>query len=39
MKEYEKKREEVVPPVLTKLLEDTGDIVVDTGTSETVMRR
>ena len=38
MKEYEKKREEVVPAVVTKLLEDTGDIVVDTGTSETVMR-
>ena len=40
MKEYEKKREEVVPAVVTKLLEDTGDIVQSsTGTSETVMRR
>ena len=27
-----------IPAVVTKLLEDTGDIVVDTGTSETVMR-
>lgn len=39
MKEYEKKREEVVSCIITKLLDDTGDYVVDTGTSETVLRK
>ncbi len=39
IKEYEKKREEVVTAQVTKILDDTGDLVVDTGTSETVLRR
>ena len=37
IKEYEKRREEVVTASVTKILEDTGDIVVDTGTSEAVL--
>lgn len=37
IKEYEKRREEVVTAVVTKVLSDTGDVVVDTGTSEATL--
>lgn len=37
IKEYEKRREEVVNAIVTKVLDDTGDVVVDTGTSEAVL--
>lgn len=37
IKEYEKRREEVVTAVVTKILADTGDVVVDTGTSEATL--
>ncbi len=37
IKEYEKKREEVITAVVTKTADDSGDIVIDTGTSEAVL--
>jgi len=37
IREYERRREEVVSACVTKVLEDTGDVVVDTGTSEAVL--
>ncbi|MBE6708757.1 MAG: transcription termination/antitermination protein NusA [Ruminococcaceae bacterium] len=39
IKEYEKRREEVVTATVTKVLDDTGDVVVDTGTSEAVLQK
>ena len=39
IKEYEKRREEVVTAQVTKLLDDSGDIVVDTGTSEAILAK
>ena len=38
-REYEKRREEVISAIVTKVLDDTGDLVVDTGTSETILRK
>ena len=37
IREYEKKREEVITAIVTKTADNTGDIVIDTGTSETVL--
>ena len=37
IREYDKKREEVVSATVTKAADDTGAIVVDTGTSEAVL--
>lgn len=37
IKEYEKKHEEVITAVVTKTADDSGDIVIDTGTSEAVL--
>lgn len=37
IREYEKKREEIVTALVTKVNDNTGDIIVDTGTSETVL--
>ena len=37
VKEYEKKSEEVVTATVTKTADDTGAIVIDTGTSEAVL--
>ncbi len=37
IKEYEKKREEVITAIVTKTADDSGDIVIDTGTSEAVL--
>lgn len=37
IREYEKKREEVVTATVTKTADDTGAIVIDTGTSEAVL--
>lgn len=37
LREYEKKREEVITAVVTKTADDSGDIVIDTGTSEAVL--
>ena len=37
IKEYEKKREEVITAVVTKTADDSGDVVIDTGTSEAVL--
>ncbi len=37
VREYEKKREEVVTATVTKTADDTGAIVIDTGTSEAVL--
>lgn len=37
IKDYEKKREEVVTATVTKSADDTGAIVIDTGTSEAVL--
>lgn len=37
IREYEKKKEEVITATVTKTLDDTGDVVVDTGTSETIL--
>ncbi len=39
VKEYEKRREEVVSAIVTKVFDDTGDVLVDTGTSETMLYR
>lgn len=36
-KEYEKKREEVITAIVTKTADDSGNIVIDTGTSEAVL--
>lgn len=37
IREYDKKREEVISAIVTKIQPDTGDVVVDTGTSEAVL--
>lgn len=37
IKEYEKKKEEVITAVVTKTADASGDIVIDTGTSEAVL--
>lgn len=37
LREYEKKREEIVTALVTKVNDNTGDVIVDTGTSETVL--
>lgn len=37
VREYEKKREEIVTAVVTKAADAAGDIMVDTGTSEAVL--
>lgn len=37
LREYEKKREEVITAVVTKTADSSGDIVIDTGTSEAVL--
>lgn len=37
IREYEKKREEVITAVVTKTADSSGDIVIDTGTSEAVL--
>lgn len=37
LKEYEKKREEVITAIVTKTADASGDIVIDTGTSEAVL--
>ncbi|MBR6918301.1 MAG: transcription termination/antitermination protein NusA [Clostridia bacterium] len=37
IREYEKKREELITATVTKAADDTGAIVVDTGTSEAVL--
>lgn len=37
VREYEKKKEEIVTAVVTKAADASGDIVVDTGTSEAVL--
>ncbi len=37
IREYEKKREEIVSAIVTKVDNGTGDVVVDTGTSEAVL--
>ncbi len=37
LREYEKKREEVISAVVTKAADASGDIVIDTGTSEAVL--
>ncbi len=39
VKEYEKRREEVVSAIVTKVFDDTGDVLVDTGTSEAMLYR
>lgn len=39
VKEYEKRREEVVSAIVTKVFDDTGDVLVDTGTSEAMLHR
>ncbi len=39
VKEYEKRREEVVSAIVTKTFDDTGDVLVDTGTSEAMLYR
>ena len=37
VREYEKKREEIVTATVTKVNDNSGDVVVDTGTSEAVL--
>lgn len=37
IREYEKKREEIITAVVTKAADSEGDIVIDTGTSEAVL--
>lgn len=37
LREYEKKREEVITAIVTKTADSGGDIVIDTGTSEAVL--
>ena len=37
IREYEKRREEVITATVTKTADDTGAIVIDTGTSEAVL--
>ena len=37
LREYEKKKEEVITAVVTKTADTSGDIVIDTGTSEAVL--
>jgi len=37
VREYEKKHEEVITATVTKVNDNTGDVVVDTGTSEAVL--
>jgi len=37
IREYDKKREEVITAQVTKIFPDTGDVLVDTGTSEAVL--
>jgi len=37
IREYDKKREEVISATVTKVNDNTGDVVVDTGTSEAVL--
>ena len=39
VREYEKKHEEVITAIVTKVDDNTGDVVVDTGTSEAVLPR
>jgi len=39
IREYEKKHEEVITASVTKVNDNTGDVVVDTGTSEAVLLR
>jgi len=39
VREYDKKHEEVISASVTKVNDNTGDIVVDTGTSEAVLLR
>ena len=39
VREYEKKHEEVMPAVVTMVDDATGDVTVDTGTSEAVLPR
>ncbi len=39
VREYDKKHEEVISATVTKVNDNTGDIVVDTGTSEAVLLR
>ncbi len=39
IREYDKKHEEVISATVTKVNDNTGDIVVDTGTSEAVLTR
>ena len=37
--QYEKRREEVVSAIVTKVFDDTGDIMLDTGMSEAVLKK
>ena len=37
IREYDKKREEVITAIVTKTADSSGDIVIDTGTSEAVL--
>ncbi len=37
IREYEKKREEVITAIVSKTADSSGDIVIDTGTSEAVL--
>ncbi len=37
IREYEKKKEEVITAIVTKTADSSGDIVIDTGTSEAVL--
>ncbi len=39
VREYDKKHEEVISATVTKVNDNTGDVVVDTGTSEAVLLR
>ncbi len=39
IREYTRKREEVISARVTKILPDTGDILVDTGTSEAMLAK
>lgn len=39
VREYDKKREEVISATVTKVNDNSGDVVVDTGTSEAVLLR
>lgn len=38
IREFEKRREEVIPVVVTMTMDDTGDVMVDTGNGEALLR-